>query len=340
MKVAIIGAGVMGLSCAMECAQIEGVSVSLYHDPSSQSASRYAGGMLAPFSESDSLSNELQALAVTHSLPFWKELCDRFKTYFRETGTLVLAHPEDKTLLKRFEMHLPQGVYEYLDDVCGKEPTLSTRIQDGLWVYDESYLDTAQILKAMKDYIQNHHTLIEQHVNPENLNGFDAIIDCRGIGSDMKGLRAIKGERALIKCPDLNLQHCIRLMHPRYALYVVPHDEDIYMVGASMIEDNTSDKVSVRSALELLSAFSSLSPLALEAEILSIDAGFRPTFETHIPKVLRQGHIYRANGLYRHGFLLSPVMAKVIVSDIVKDEVKPEFNILFQEEKELHETHH
>lgn len=306
----------MGLCCGVELQYIPDAQITIFDDPDTPSASQYAGGMLAPYSESDTLTPELQALAFKYSLPFWQNLSKRFDVHYQALGTLVLAHPEDKPLLKRFATHLPEGSFETVTNLTSYEPQLSKRIADGLHVYDEAYLDTRQILNAMKTPL----TIVKEAKEPEDITGFDIVIDARGHRADIKGMRKIKGERALIHCPDLKLKHCIRLMHPRYPLYVVPHANDIYMVGASMIEDNDEKTVSMRSALELLTAFTSLSPMALEADIISLDAGFRPAFEDHIPRIEQQGHIYACNGLYRHGFLLAPVLAKAVAAQIMGED--------------------
>ena len=329
MKIAITGQGLMGLSCAVHLIKSGVTDLHVFFDPQAKPASRCAGGMLAPFSEGDSLAPDVQALAVRYSLPFWKELSGELGVFYRETGTLALAHAADRPYLTRFEQHLPQGTYEHLDreTLQDKEPHLSKNFRGGLWVYDEAFMDTAQILKAMQDFVMAHATVENRAVDPDDLTGFDKVIDCRGAYAGIDGMRKIKGERILLHAPDLKLQHCIRLMHPRYPVYIVPHDDNHYVVGASMIEDNESDKATVRSVMELLSAFASLHPLALESEIVRVDAGHRPAFCDHVPQIHAEGDVIRCNGLYRHGFLLAPAMAQAVVRMVSGQAVSSGLNI-------------
>jgi glycine oxidase len=37
--------------------------------------------------------------------------------------------------------------------------------------------------------------------------------------------------------------------------------------------------------------------------------GIRPAFADNLPRLVRRGHTWHVNGLYRHGFLLAPAMA-------------------------------
>jgi glycine oxidase len=88
------------------------------------------------------------------------------------------------------------------------------------------------------------------------------------------------------------------------------------MVGATMVESASRSAVTARSALELLSAVWTLNPAFGEAEIIEMGAHLRPAFPDNLPAWQRDGKIWRVNGLYRHGFLLSPFVAQR-VADLV-----------------------
>ena len=55
-----------------------------------------------------------------------------------------------------------------------------------------------------------------------------------------------------------------------------------------------------------------------EAEIVELGADLRPAFAANLPQVRREGRVLRANGLFRHGFLLAPALARK-VADAVFD---------------------
>tara|TARA_B100001123_G_C15255989_1_gene1004679 strand:+ start:550 stop:801 length:252 start_codon:yes stop_codon:yes gene_type:complete len=66
--------------------------------------------------------------------------------------------------------------------------------------------------------------------------------------------------------------------------------------------------------LELLSAAYALNPAFGEAEILETGVDLRPAFSDNLPKIRRLGNAIFANGLYRHGYLLAPVVAKQVAN--------------------------
>ncbi len=82
------------------------------------------------------------------------------------------------------------------------------------------------------------------------------------------------------------------------------------MVGATMIESDEGVRISARSMLELLTAAYALHPAFGEAEIVEIGTGVRPAFADNLPRLRREGSTLYVNGLYRHGFLLAPALAR------------------------------
>jgi glycine oxidase len=83
------------------------------------------------------------------------------------------------------------------------------------------------------------------------------------------------------------------------------------MVGATMIESGERSRVTARSMVELLNAAYALHPAFAEAEIVEIGADARPAFPDNLPRVRQEGRTLFLNGLYRHGFLLSPALARI-----------------------------
>ena len=112
----------------------------------------------------------------------------------------------------------------------------------------------------------------------------------------------------MLHAPDVRITRCIRFLHPRIPLYVVPRGDGRYMVGATMIESADASPVSARSAIELLSAAYALHPGFGEARIVEMHADVRPSFPDNMPRVVERGGCFYVNGFYRHGFLLAAAM--------------------------------
>src|SRR5262249_62295056 len=101
-------------------------------------------------------------------------------------------------------------------------------------------------------------------------------------------------------------------------------------VGGSMVESEGRGAVSVGSALELLNAAYALHPAFGEAEIVELGAALRPAFPDNLPHVRRDGRVLRANGLYRHGFLLAPALASQVADTIFNSKLETDHSDLPQ----------
>lgn len=151
----------------------------------------------------------------------------------------------------------------------------------------------------------------------------DLIIDCRGVGAKQEpqqtpnqvlaGLRGVRGEVFKLYAPDVSLTRPIRLMHPRYQIYIAPKENGYVSVGATQIESDDSSPITVRSALELLSATYSVCSGFAEANILEQISQLRPAFHDNQPQVIANKGLIQVNGLFRHGYLISPVVLQQVL---------------------------
>jgi glycine oxidase len=117
-----------------------------------------------------------------------------------------------------------------------------------------------------------------------------------------------------VHAPEVTLLRPVRLVHPRYPLYIAPKQDHIFVIGATEIESEDMSPASVRSALELLSAAYSVHSGFAEARLLEISTQCRPTLLDNLPAVrFTAPRTIQINGLYRHGFLIAPAMLDVVM---------------------------
>ena len=88
----------------------------------------------------------------------------------------------------------------------------------------------------------------------------------------------------LIETDEVELSRPVRLIHPRWPLYVIPRGDNQFMLGATSIEAEDTG-VSVRSALELLGAAYAVHPAFAEARIVEFGSGLRPAFPDNLPRI-------------------------------------------------------
>jgi glycine oxidase len=323
MRAVVLGAGVAGLACAVELAE-RGVAVEVLERGERPGAgcSWYAGGMLAPWCERESAEASVAALGL-ESLGWWPA---RFPgTVLR--GSLVVAHGRDTGELRQFARRTEH--YEWLDGerLAALEPDLAGRFGQALYFPGEGHLDPRAALTALAGRLADFGGSIrlgagtdicrEAELAAQAAGG--TVIDCRGLEARdvLQDLRGVKGEMLVVRLPEVSLSRPVRVLHPRVPVYIVPRGDGHYMVGATMIESDQPTRITARSLLELLGAAYALHPAFGEAEVVEIGTGVRPAFPDNLPRVSRIGGRLYVNGLYRHGFLLAPALARQAAEQVL-----------------------
>lgn len=306
--IVVIGAGVVGLTTALTLAERDAkVTLIERSRELGGNASWLAGGMLAPFCEGESAPRSVVDLGKG-AIDWW----DAHVPGVVRAGTLVVAPPRDVSEIDRFA-HRTRG-HERVDAVriTALEPDLAGRFRTGLFFAGEGHLDPRVAMGALADALRRHGAEMRFAEDGDEF-GPEArgVIDCRGFAAraQLKQLRGVRGEMLRIRTREVTFTRTVRLLHPRIPLYVVPRTNGEFMIGATMIESADKGAVSVRSAIEMLSAAYALHPAFGEAEILEMSADVRPAFPDNEPRIVeKDGRIF-VNGFYRHGFLLAPAFA-------------------------------
>jgi glycine oxidase len=315
LRIDVVGAGILGLWQALTLARA-GHRVRLFEatpQPFADAQSRFAGAMLAPWCEAEAAEPIVRDAGIA-VMDLWREAFPGIVT----AGTLVLAQPRDMTELRRFARLAPGHDVVDASRIDALEPDLSGRFQTGLLFAREAHMRTPAALAALLALIRATGAEVrlgEAWIGPRDA---DFTIDCRGLSAraELPTLRGVRGERLLVRARDVTLNRPLRLLHPRYPLYVVPWGDGLHLIGATVIESEDPSPMTVRSALELLGMAYALSPAFGEAEILEVSAGVRPAFPDNVPRVVPRGRVIHVNGAHRHGFLLAPALAR-IAADLV-----------------------
>ena len=318
METTILGAGVMGLAIATELAArgIRPRIIDPAGKPGAHACSWRAGGMLAPYCEAESAEPVVLRLGLD-AADWWQAQ----GVEVTRRGTLVLAPSRDRAELDRFARlttaHAPVDAAE----IAALEPELQGRFSRGLFFSTEAHLNPRAALLTLRDRLTGQGIQIESEGTPSGLT-----IDARGFSArdQLADLRGVRGEMLVLRCPEVNLTRTIRLLHPRIPLYVVSRGDGVYMIGATMLESGGKYRVTARSAVEMLNAAYALHPGFAEAEILELGSDTRPAFPDNLPRLRRRGNTLYANGLYRHGYLLAPALARM-TADYLTTGQKPEF---------------
>ena len=331
VKSVVLGAGLMGRLLAHSLVRL-GHQVEIFEAQGADAqgaAARVAAAMLAPLAES--AITELPVVRMgQHALGRWPELIAQLSepVFFQRNGTLIVWHRQDSAEAQRFE-RLLQRTQQQLPDlpalhnldaaqVQAQEPSLENRFTHGLYLPEEGQLDNRQLLNALLQSLQTQGVTLHWNT-PRSVEDFSAgqtgqpdwVFDCRGLGAreQWQKLRGVRGEVVRLYAPDVTLLRPLRLIHPRYPLYIAPKENHVFVIGATEIESEDISPATVRSTLELLSAAYTVHSGFAEARILEIATQARPTLRNNLPAIRRLGErTLQINGLYRHGFLIAPAM--------------------------------
>lgn len=338
MNVSVIGAGIFGQLVALAARSLNWqVSVfdrlpALQHGLCSQAA----GGLLTPVAELEHAPDTIFLWGL-QGLERWPLIARYIDLSFavQAQGSIWVAHPGDRVdfehLIHRLQTRMMQLNFnpdDYLHtlshaELAQREPELAQQFSSGLWIPQETALPVRACLTNLYTTLQSkgvkfHFNCHIETIAPYQIGygsqkqQYDWVFDCRGLAAmdNWPELRGVRGELIELYAPEVRLHYPIRCIHPRYALYIVPQGESIYRVGASQIESADQSAISVQSLLELLSAAYSVNRGFLHARMLQTMVQCRPCLPSAIPEIRIQQGLIALNGLYRHGYLLAPILVE------------------------------
>jgi glycine oxidase len=345
LHIGIAGAGLAGRTLAWRLLRA-GCRVSLFDARvrgDLATASMTAAAMLSPLAEL-AVSDEVVFALGQRSMQLWPQWIDELAAdglpvYFRREGTLVVAHAPDQSSLAHFtgllQHKLPEAARAQVHTLdaaalARAEPALAGRFGNGLMLDGEGQLANDQWMSALATEIDRlGGSWLEGRavdaVEDGRIEcggqsyGVDVAVDARGVGAkdSWPQLRGVRGEVLTVECDGVTLQRPVRLMHPRYQLYVAPRPNHQFVVGATELESEDTGPVTLRSTLELGSALHSLHPAFGEARVLRLAAALRPALDDHRPTIAQRHGVWHINGLYRHGYLCAPALVEDLVHQLL-----------------------
>lgn len=345
MRIGIAGAGVLGRLAAFHCARA-GHQVTVFEpSPPSPSANslRAAGwtaaGMLSPIAEMECGGPLVRDLG-RRSLTLWQDIdaalrqmlprpCDAASPIgLALNDSLMVCHASDAGSAQRILRlldHDPEVLIELqARDIAPLAPMLKGTLH--AWrLKGEGHLCPSLAMNSLREAVPQvdwRWGVGAEAITPGTImaNGerqrFDWVIDARGTGaSGTLDIRGVRGEVIVLSAPGFVLHRPVRLLHPRWRVYIVPHPEDRLVIGATEIESEDRSPISVQSTMELLSAAFSIFPALAEARIAWTDVNLRPATPDNLPHTEVQDQLIRINGLFRHGWLLAPAVIEKAFQD-------------------------
>lgn len=339
--VAVVGAGVIGLSCAWRAAAA-GFTVAV-HDPAPGSgASWVAGGMLAPLTEAVPGEHE-SFLLGSAALRYWPDFAAELTAAgadpgLNATGTLAVAlDPGDRAELDRLADQLSRTgrPVEVLTGRAARrvEPALGPQVCRALLVPGDLSVDNRALLHALRTACRGAGVRFHRQ-RCDRLPAADAVVLAAGVHSAAlhpvlrRAIRPVKGEILRLRHRPGMLpppSRTVRAVAGGRHCYLVPRAEGRVVLGATQHEVGFDTEVTAGGVLQLLADAERVLPAIAEYVLEEAAAGLRPASPDNLPVIgeLEPG-VLAATGHHRNGILLAPLTAEAVLALLRGESVPPE----------------
>lgn len=343
-RLAIVGAGVIGLSCAWRAARA-GWAVTVVDDAPAAGSSWVAGGMLAPITEAWPGEEELLELGVV-SLTGWPSFAEELgrdagrPAGLRTEGTVVVAASAgDRDELDELARYLAKSDRE-VDRLTGRElrrlePAIGADVRGGLSVPGDLAVDNRALLAALRAACDRAGVepvaararaarpggveLVEGPAVPADVVLVAAGAHSAALHPGLDGLvRPVKGEilrlrqrRGALPPPT----RTVRAVVDGRPVYAVPRAGGGLVVGATQYEVGFDTEPVVGGVRDLLRDAERVLPGLAEYALVEVAAGLRPGTPDNVPLIgAVQPGVLVATGHGRNGMLLAPVTADAVLA--------------------------
>lgn len=352
-EVAVIGGGVIGLSCAWRLAQ-NGIKVLLLERGElAREASWTAGGMIAPgcetlhhpgdedlamsrlcFRSRDLYANFAAELLEFTGIDVELSLAESTFNDWRTPGILLLGEKDHALSWS--------SKNEYFD--LSSLPFLSPQTYDlpALWLPDEGQVDNRKLTLALAQAARQSGVQIWEDApvrriicNGEKISYIESaagkvqaekVLLCAGAWSgQIEGMpqncippvRPIAGQMLALR-PAGGID---RVIYAKPDIYLIPRRDGRLVLGSSVEELGFTKHTTAEHAERKFREACSIVPALRDSKIVEHWCGFRPATPDELP-VMGQSKIknlYIATGHHRNGILLAPVTAELMAEHIIRN---------------------
>ncbi|MEO0981177.1 MAG: FAD-dependent oxidoreductase [Pseudomonadota bacterium] len=313
--IAIIGAGIIGLSCAWALAR-RGARITVYDTAApGRGASWAAAGMLAPGFEAageQGAHPELFEFCLAGAA-LWPDFADALTAAtgvalgFDKTPTLAIATcAGEAARLAALEAALAaKGVASealLASEARALEPTLSGETEGGLLLPTDMQVDNRAVVAALIDAARQAGVAFADAEPPE------AAVRIQCTGWRTKGVAPVGGQVVSLSPDAGRPTRVVRAGD----LYIVPKS-DRTLIGATVEPGRTRGDADAEIVADLQARAARLCPTLAAGGVLEAWAGVRPATPDHAPMIgwTAPARLV-ATGHYRNGVLLAPITAEIV----------------------------
>jgi glycine oxidase len=342
----IIGGGVAGLTVARRLA-LEGASVAIVERGDfGRGASYAAAGMLAPLVEARLEERDVVAFSY-EALSYYPRFVEELEREtglaidYRTEGTLIVALDRDHAgqLRHQFEEQREMGLpVEWLSgyDCRQLEPYLAPGIPGGIFSPRDHQVDNRLLIDALRGScmgmprvtmigyagdgeISSDRGTYRTTIATVTAGHFVIATGARtslleSVAPELaRAIHPVKGQIVRLDQSSMPLVgHVVRTPE----VYLAPKSGGMLVVGATSEDRGFDETITAGGLFELLRAAWECVPGVYELPVVETRVGFRPATVDHAPMLGPSGadRVSLAAGYYRHGILLAPYAAEILVA--------------------------
>lgn len=345
MRVAILGAGIIGVAIADALARGGAEVTVLDRRSPGRGASQASAGILAPYTEASSdsplLPSAVRSLAMFDEFVASAAARSGVRVEYARTGTLEVAEDADTARhLRNSQTWLAAAdvAADWIEpaDLPGIEPAVAPNAAGALLIRSHGYVGVPSLLRALTHAARLSGAVFESPVDALEVSAgpgglgvrtgahtypADAVVVAAGSWSGALRIadqqpwpvRPVRGQL-------LELGWDAGRPLPRRVVwgprcYCVPWTTGSLLVGATSEEAGFDERSTVEGVAQLTTAVARLLPEARIAAVRDVRVGLRPATSDGLPIVgpLRaQPRIVAATGHFRNGILLAPLTARAV----------------------------
>jgi glycine oxidase len=358
LRVAIVGAGVVGLSIALEL-RSRGADVAVYDrgiELGGGVSIRAAGMLGAAFEWAAEHDQRALAALARHAGQLWPDQAARLERlgggpveYSREGALVVARTPGEAewitSLTAACQARNVPALTLPLRDLAVREPALAPGLLAGLWLPDDQQVDPVLVLQRLGAALnrigvglrfgrQVDRITAGQHFLMPDGERYDRVVIANGAqpapvfvgprGARLSpGLPApvpVKGHILAIGPIEQGPRHVI---HTR-DVYIAPKSRWI-LVGTTSERNRADTEVDRKAINQLRARAAALVPALADAPELTAWAGVRPGSPDDQPLIGQTAipGVFAALGHYRNGVLFAPATANIVADQVIDGKVSP-----------------
>lgn len=350
MRIAIIGAGIVGMALARELRREKHEVLLVDAGAPGRGATWAAAGMLGPSSEAQTPGAffDLCRAAGAYYPDFIRELEEEtaFTTGYRTDGTVYVYHSPAKRdeLGQRFAWQRDAGVPSvHLDESEVRVLEPDARGAGGFLLPGDAQVDNRLLAAALVESCRARGaTFIQARVESVAVEGgrangvvigseatpADAVVNAAGAWAGAVAapgvhpeIRPVKGQMLALESERPFLKH---VLHD-HSIYLVPRAGGRVIAGATMEEAGFDVSVQEEVIERLRDAAVKLVPRLAHGRVAEAWAGLRPAAPDGLPRIgpTSLPGYFLATGHFRNGILLGPLTARLLTSLILNNRADP-----------------